>query len=246
MGGWADGPLWTLIVDAVGRSGEYNMAMDEALLEEVACQGGAYLRFYRWDPPTLSLGRNQPNAFYDVPIVRRPTGGQAVWHEHELTYAVVAPIALFGSLRKAYCEIHTRLARALRALGVEAVLAPAHPPIRPSAHPASCFATSVGGEILVNERKLVGSAQVRKHDAFLQHGSILLDGSQAVIANGTADTTLTAALGRPVAFEEVAAVIVANWGEAVVVDRPSGPFASLRAGSPAVRPSRHLAPAGAK
>src|SRR5437667_10279877 len=145
MGGWADGPPWNLIVDAVGRSGEYNMAMDEALLEEVACHGGAYLRFYRWDPPTLSLGRNQPNTFYDLPIVRRPTGGQAVWHEHELTYAAVAPIALFGSLRKAYCEIHPRLARALRALAVEAVLAPAHPPSRPSAHPPPGFASPVGG-----------------------------------------------------------------------------------------------------
>ena len=196
-------------MDAVGRSGEYNMAMDEALLEEVACHGGAYLRFYRWDPPTLSLGRNQPNTFYDLPIVRRPTGGQAVWHEHELTYAVVAPIALFGSLRKAYCEIHTRLARALRALSVEAVLAPAHPPIRPSAGPGSCFATSVGGEILVAGRKLVGSAQVRRGAAFLQHGSILLDGTQPSSHN--AETTLAALLKRPVRFDEVADAVVANW-----------------------------------
>jgi lipoate-protein ligase A len=200
-----------LIVDSVGRSGEYNMAMDEALLEEVAGHGGAYLRFYRWDPPTLSLGRNQPNTFYDVPIVRRPTGGQAVWHEHELTYAVVAPIALFGSLRKAYCEIHTRLARALHALGVEAVLAPAHPPTRPSAHPASCFASSVGGEILANGRKLVGSAQVRRGDAFLQHGSILLDGSQGKVSTTGGETTLAAVLGRVVTFEEVTAAIEASW-----------------------------------
>jgi lipoate-protein ligase A len=212
MGRWADGPHWNLIVDAVGRSGEYNMAMDEALLERVACHGGAYLRFYRWDPPTLSLGRNQPNTFHDVPIVRRPTGGHAVWHEHELTYAVVAPIALFGSLRTAYREIHTRLARALRALAVDAVLAPAHPPIRPSAHPAACFASSVGGEILHRGRKLVGSAQVRRGDAFLQHGSILLDGSQERVAGGTGETTLAVVLGRSVTFEEITRAVVANWG----------------------------------
>jgi lipoyl(octanoyl) transferase len=223
MAGWADGPHWTLIVDSVGRSGEYNMAMDEALLGEVARHGGAYLRFYRWDPPTLSLGRNQPNTFSDVPIVRRPTGGQAVWHEHEVTYAVVAPIAVFGSLRKAYCEIHTRLARALRSLGVEARLAPAHPPIRPSAHPASCFAAPVGCEIVVNGRKLVGSAQVRKREAFLQHGSILLEGAQP---SGGAETTLARALGRSVSFDEVAAVIIAAWG-----DSP------LPSDSPTVRPS---------
>ncbi len=229
MGGWADGPHWNLIVDAVGRSGEYNMAMDEALVEEVACHGGAYLRFYRWDPPTLSLGRNQPNTFYDVPIVRRPTGGQAVWHEHELTYAVVAPIALFGSLRKAYVEIHTRLARALRALGVEAVLAPAHPPIRPSAHPASCFASSVGGEILVYGRKLVGSAQVRKRNAFLQHGSILLDGTQP---GGGAEIALARALGRSVFFDEVAAAIITAWGDPL-----------LQSDCPSVRPSDIASPA---
>ena len=198
------------------------MAMDEALLEEVACHGGAYLRFYRWDPPTLSLGRNQPNTFYDLPIVRRPTGGQAVWHEHEITYAVVTPIALFGSLRNAYCEIHTRLAKALRALGVEGVLAPAHPPIRPAAHPASCFASPVGGEILVQGRKLVGSAQVRRGDAFLQHGSILLDGSQQRVSAETRETTLRAVLGRAVTFDEVTAAIVANWGKAPQNVRPSG------------------------
>lgn len=185
------------------------MATDVALLEKVVCQGGAYLRCYRWDPPTLSLGRNQPNTFYDVPIVRRPTGGQAVWHEHELTYAVVAPVALFGSLRKAYCEIHSRLAKALRSLGVEAVLAPAHPPIRPSARPTSCFASAVGGEILVQGRKLVGSAQVRRGAAFLQHGSILLDGTQPSAGKGV--TTLTAVLQRPVSFDEVADAVVANW-----------------------------------
>src|SRR6266540_2455517 len=69
-----------------------------------------------------------------VPVVRRPTGGQAVWHEHEVTYAVAAPIALFGSLRGAYREIHGRLAIALRTLGVEAVLANA-PAVRPSGRP---------------------------------------------------------------------------------------------------------------
>jgi lipoyl(octanoyl) transferase len=230
MGGWADGPHWNLIVDAVGRSGEYNMAMDKALLEEVVRGGGACLRLYRWDPPTLSLGRNQPNTFYDLPTVRRPTGGQAVWHEHELTYAVVAPIALFGSLRKAYCEIHTRLARALHALGVGAVLAPAHPPIRPSAHPTSCFASSVGGEILVQGRKLVGSAQVRRGDAFLQHGSILLDGSQEIVnvisrqpSAVSEETTLASVLGRAVSFDEMAQAVINTWGQPL---RPSDVVAS--------------------
>jgi len=200
------------MIDAQGHSCVENMRLDEALLDDALHSGRASLRLYRWDPPTLSIGRNQPlDAIEqrDVPIVRRPTGGQAVWHEHEVTYAVAAPIAVFGSLREAYCDIHTRLAAALQALGIDASLAPAHRPIRPSARPGSCFAASVGGEILVAGRKLVGSAQVRRGAAFLQHGSILLDGTQPSSHNG--ETTLAAVLKRPVRFDEVADAVVANW-----------------------------------
>jgi lipoate-protein ligase A len=186
------------------------MATDEALLADVAGRGGAYLRLYRWDPPTLSVGRNQPNIFSGVPTVRRPSGGLAVWHEHEVTYAIIAPIERFGSLRNAYCQIHGRLARALRGLGVDALLAPPRPPARPTAHP-SCFAAPVGGEILVNGKKLVGSAQVRRGNAFLQHGSILLDGSQEPVTGGSGATTLRALLGRAVTFEEVTALIIEKW-----------------------------------
>lgn len=189
------------------------MAIDEALLDEVAQNGGAFLRFYRWDPPTLSVGRNQPLTVSDVPVVRRPTGGQAVWHDDEVTYAVAAPIDAFGSLRTAYCEIHARIARALRSLGVDAALAPAHSPIRPSAHPAACFAAPVGGEILVSGKKLVGSAQVRRRDAFLQHGSILLSGSQQHVGAAGGETTLAEALGRPATFDEVVQAIIATWPE---------------------------------
>jgi len=190
------------------------MGVDVELLAESARSGVKFLRLYRWDPPTLSLGRNQPITAiaHDLPIVRRPTGGKAVWHEYEVTYAVAAPIAMFGSLRNAYCQIHTRLAEALRSLRVDATLAPYRPTVRPSDGPTSCFAAPAGGEILVNGRKLVGSAQVRRGDAFLQHGSILLDGSQDRVAGGTAETTLALVLGRSVTFEEVTRAVVANWG----------------------------------
>jgi lipoate-protein ligase A len=200
------------MIDAQGHSGIENMAIDEALLEHAIHSGGAFLRLYCWDPPTLSVGRNQSMEGLvsdGVPVVRRPTGGQAVWHEHEVTYAVAAPIDVFGSLREAYCDIHTRLAAALQSLGVDASLAPAHRPIRPSAYPGSCFASSVGGEILVAGCKLVGSAQVRRGDAFLQHGSILLDGAQPSARKR--ETTLAAVLKRPVSFDEVAEAVVANW-----------------------------------
>ncbi len=207
------------------------MALDQGLLEEADRTGRALLRLYRFDPPCLSLGRNEPAAArYDpaalaerrLDVVRRPTGGRAVWHEHEVTYAVAAPIATFGGLREAYRAIHTRLAAALQSLGVDATLALDRPSARPPVSPSSCFATPVGGEVLVAGRKLVGSAQVRKRSAFLQHGSILLDGSQAIVAAvsrmpqaASAETTLARALGRPVTFEEVADAIVAAWGDEV-------------------------------
>jgi len=199
------------------------MARDDALLEEALRSGGAFLRLYCWDPPTLSIGRNQQDLFENTPVVRRPTGGKAVWHEHEVTYAVAAPIAMFGSLRNAYREIHTRIVAALRSLGVDAELADDRPAVRPSDRPVSCFAMPVGGEILVQGRKLAGSAQVRRGQAFLQHGSILLDGTQRSSFNG--GTTLAAVLGYPVTFGEVADAIINAWS----AFRPSG--------RPTVRPS---------
>src|SRR3989454_10671432 len=117
-------------------------------------------------------------------------------------------LAAFGSLRNAYHTIHERIAAALRSLGADATLAPHQsPPSWRVDQPASCFATPVGGEVLVGGRKLVGSAQVRKRTAFLQHGSILLDGSQEIIAAvsrtpqvARAGTTLSAELGRRVTW----------------------------------------------
>src|SRR5437016_14634152 len=220
-----------LSLDAGGRSGAENMACDAELLDRAAGTGTSFLRLYRFDPPCLSLGRNEPAARYDhteiarrgLDAVRRPTGGRAVWHEHEVTYAVAAPVAAFGSLRNAYHTIHQRIAAALRSLGADVTLAPHQPP--PSGRvdqPASGFATPVGGEVLVAGRKLVGSAQVRKGSAFLQHGSILLAGSQQVVTAvsrkpqaASTETTLARVLGRPVTFEEVADAIVAAWGDAV-------------------------------
>ena len=222
------------------------MAIDEQLLREADRTGAAFLRLYRWDPPCLSFGRNEPAlARYDraaierfgIAVVRRPTGGRAVWHEHELTYAVAAPIAAFGSLRASYRAIHDRLAAALRALGVDAVLASDRPPVR-MADPGACFAAPVGGEVLIAGRKVVGSAQVRHGTALLQHGSILLDGTQDIVEQlrrdaaeprlqpgkreAAAATTLSAALGRAVSFDEVATAIIKVWGVGTLTasDRP--------------------------
>jgi len=220
------------------------MAIDTGLLAEAARTGRAFLRLYRFDPPCLSLGRNEPAAArYDraaiawlgLDVVRRPTGGGAVWHEHEVTYAAVAPIAPFGGLREAYQAIHGRLAVALRALGVDATLAPVRRRALGAGSP--CFAAPVGGEVLVAGRKVIGSAQVREGGAFLQHGSILLAGSQDVItvvsrrSQATSGaTTLSAALRRPVSFHEVADAVIATWSNAVTfttLHHPSAPATAL-------------------
>ena len=228
--GCSTGGRWQLLLEPQGRSGPENMAVDVALLERADRMGEAFLRLYRFDPPCLSLGRNEAAGGYDraaiprlgIDVVRRPTGGGAVWHEHELTYAVAAPIAAFGSLRQAYRAIHQRLLTALRLLGADVALAPDRPTARPPVPPSACFSQPVGGEVLLRTRKLVGSAQMRRGGAFLQHGSILLDGSQDVIATVTrepqaasAATTLSEELGRRITWEEVADAIVATWDTGV-------------------------------
>ena len=213
---------WSLSVDPQGRTGSTNMAIDWALLRQ-AQGGSAMLRMYRWSPPCLSFGRNEPaTSRYDLDrirelgldTVRRPTGGRAVWHDQELTYAVAAPSDLFGSLQEAYISIHRVLADGLRALGapVEVAERPQGPLVGPGG--GACFASPVGGEIVAGGLKLVGSAQVREGDAFLQHGSVLLEDGQDVVTRVTrgpsvapAATSLSAVLGRAVTFEEVADAI---------------------------------------
>ena len=232
---------WKLLLDATGRTGAENMAWDDALLHDAATTGSAFLRLYRWSPPCLSFGRNEPAlARYDRAeierrgwdVVRRPTGGRAVWHEDEVTYAVAAPIAAFGSLQTSYCAIHERLARALRSLGVPPELAPKNGrPVELGA--GACFATPVGGEVMVQGRKVVGSAQVRLENAFLQHGSILLGGSQAALnavsrqpSAISSATSLSQVLGRTVTFTEVVDAIVSTWEPQLTPPDPYRPLPS--------------------
>ncbi|HET7296658.1 MAG TPA: hypothetical protein VFI66_05920 [Gemmatimonadales bacterium] len=233
---------WEVLCEPAGRSGAENMALDASLLVAADRTGRAFLRLYRFAPPCLSLGRNEPAARYDraviermgLDVVRRPTGGRAVWHEHEVTYAVAAPIAAFGGLREAYRAIHARLAAAVRALGAEPTLAPDRVTPRRLDPIASCFASPAGGEVLVDGRKLIGSAQVRRRSAFLQHGSILLAGSQDVVrivshvpTEVGSETTLETILGRPVRFGDVVEAIRRTWREDLTsTDFPQPPPSS--------------------
>ena len=184
---------WLVLVDGAA-SGAWNMALDAALLEAAERERARTLRLYAWDPPTLSFGRNEPAAKrYDrgriaargLAVVRRPTGGRAVWHDREVTYAVAAPADTFGSLRETYREIHAMLAAALASLGARVLLAGDRP--ADGVGFGACFASAAGGEVMaLAGGKVVGSAQVRGDGAFLQHGSILLAAEQDVVAGVTA------------------------------------------------------------
>ncbi len=157
------------------------MGVDEALMASAAA-GSPALRFYGWQDSWLSLGyaqrldpeRRAACEAAGVGVVRRPTGGGAVLHGADLTYAVVAPEGLLpDGPRGCYAAIATGLVEALRVLGIAAVRTPAEAPRR-FERAFDCFAEPRGDEICAGGRKLVGSAQRRAGGAVLQHGSLRL------------------------------------------------------------------------
>ena len=160
------------------------MALDEALLDTVAEDPSfALLRTYGWTEPTLSLGYFQPIAqaeadprWHGVPVVRRPTGGGAIWHHHELTYALVVPAAhpLARPAAALYHAVHSALAALLRRHGVDTAPRGAAPPSPSAPRPFLCFADRDPEDLVCQGAKIVGSAQRRRSGAILQHGSMLL------------------------------------------------------------------------
>ena len=165
-----------------------NMAADEAVfLQSRREPTPPTLRFYTWLAPAVSIGYfQQINRDIDlaacrrrsIDLVRRPTGGKAVFHEHDLTYAVVGLEQRDGfpaDILETYRIISRCLIRGLHDLGVEAVMAEEGRTSPEIPAKASCFSTPSRYELLVKGRKICGSAQVRSRGSFLQHGSLLLD-----------------------------------------------------------------------
>jgi len=156
------------------------MAADEALLRSALERHVASLRFYTWDEPTLSLGYFQSHVdrlavplLANVACVRRPTGGAAILHHLELTYALALPAGASWHTNESWlCRFHHAVAAALKGFGVEswAVVCGEEKKLGPFL----CFQHQTPGDLLVAGHKVVGSAQRRPHGATMQHGSILL------------------------------------------------------------------------
>lgn len=223
--------MWHTLVSEP-MTGAANMALDHALMQRARRTGERVFRVYSWSQPTLSIGRNQLArgridpaiaGSMGVALVRRPTGGRALLHHREVTYSVTAPLSRDDSVREWYESINSVLLAALNALGVKA--RPATVSTRtPPPGTGSCFVRADPGEISLEGRKLVGSALLKLDDAFLQHGSILLDDDQSLLEEllpkdeqpSEPAGTLRQALGPSVSLESVTEAIfeslVANGG----------------------------------
>ena len=168
--------------------GPGNMAIDEAMLDSVADDpSSAIFRTYTWTEPTLSLGYFQSIAaveaelrWHAVPLVRRPTGGGALWHHHEVTYAIVIPRSHPLARRSAdlYAAVHAAIAAMLRADGLDVVRRGDGVATSVAfAKPFLCFADRDAEDVVSGRVKIVGSAQRRRAGSVLQHGSLLIAAS---------------------------------------------------------------------
>jgi lipoate-protein ligase A len=234
---------WRLILTPPTR-GAWNMAVDEAILEHAG--SGLRLptlRLYSWDPPCLSLGHAQPFADVDTAallahgweIVRRPTGGRAILHTDELTYSVCAPAdepRLAGSLLDSYNRLAGALLAAVKAIGLPVEMKEGTTEGSGSANPV-CFEVPSTYEITVNGKKLIGSAQARRKEGVLQHGTLPLTGdlrriTQALVfpdedsRQTAADrllaraTTVESVIGRVIPWESAAQAFV--WAFEVALE----------------------------
>jgi len=240
--------IWRLLLDGAA-SGAWNMAVDEALLLSYGRpRTPPTLRFYSWQPPCVSLGRFQfknegagtkargepavtssfsvSTSSFDV--VRRPTGGRAVLHQHEITYAVVISERLLPagarSVVGAYRWLSSGFIAGLERLGVAAALARSTPAA--SHRTTNCFASAAQCDFLVDNRKLIGAAQCRKQGIILQHGSLLLDADraawEAVVGGSMQDTVTLKSLGVTAPAEAIIQALCAGVESALQVSLQPG------------------------
>ena len=182
---------WRLLITPPAH-GAWNMALDQAILEHIG-RGESIptLRLYSWQPPCLSLGYAQPFADVDVArlnergwdVVRRPTGGRAILHTDEVTYSITAPNdepRVAGSILESYNRLASALLQAVKSIGLPVEIKEDSGTHQATPNPV-CFEVPSTYEITVHGKKLIGSAQARRKEGVLQHGSLPLTGNLARI-----------------------------------------------------------------
>ncbi len=191
-----------LLIDTLPRCGSWNMAVDQALLESANEHGLTTLRFYFWEP-TLSLGyfqnladRQLHASSLDCPLVRRSTGGGAILHDHEITYSLVMPsenrwshqhellywkvhecVVMLLARYQIAATLHGREGVSVDSLDQKRAEVEPHgelPEVVVAPHSFLCFQRRTAGDVITRGYKVCGSAQRRKKNALLQHGSLLL------------------------------------------------------------------------
>ncbi|TEU01652.1 MAG: lipoate--protein ligase family protein [Anaerolineales bacterium] len=241
---------WRLI-QSPPSSGGWNMALDEAILEAVG-RGESLptLRLYAWDPPCISLGVAQ--SVHDVDLkrlrtkrwnlVRRSTGGRAILHTDELTYAVIAPINnphVIGGVLDSYRHLSAGLVAGLQHMGMSVGIEPEKQLTEEERGNPVCFQAPSAYEITVKQRKLLGSAQVRRRFGILQHGTLPLKGDitricevlqfnseedriSAIDALRNRAATVEDLLGEPLSWERAAEAMSEGFRQALDLQLESG------------------------
>ncbi|MFZ9947012.1 MAG: lipoyl protein ligase domain-containing protein, partial [Vulcanococcus sp.] len=165
-------------IPPITAAGAVQMAIDRWMFQQLIAGGPPMLRLYRWSTPALSLGRHQqrwPSHWREagVELVRRPSGGRAVLHAGELTYALV--FAPKQRDREAVYRQGCRWLQEAMALAGEP-LQFGQASATAAAQRSSCFATATAADLVsASGAKRIGSAQLWQSGALLQHGSLLLD-----------------------------------------------------------------------
>jgi lipoyl(octanoyl) transferase len=233
---------WRLLITPP-LDGATNMAIDEAILHALSEKNTLpTLRFFQWTPPCLSLGYNQHWRDVDdwacqqlgYTWTRRPTGGRAILHTDEVTYSLIIPEKdprIQGGVVESYRVLSLGLLRGLAKLGVqgeqatkEHLLAPKQPGQGPV-----CFDTPSVYEITWQGKKLIGSAQLRRKETVLQHGTLPLCGdlNRILKALTLSDEdralqtrllpqraiTLEKVVGHKLSFDQVTAALAAGFAE---------------------------------
>ncbi len=179
-------PECRLIIEDQPRSGAWNMALDETLLESAIDRGACTLRWYRWERATASLGYFQGHAeladdpqVARLPVVRRLSGGGTIVHDQEWTYCLTLPPAqrVVHQPHELYDIVHGEIVTGLRDAGFDVDLR--GQTVKAAPEPVLCFSRQDSHDVVSGVHKVLGSAQRRRKGALLQHGSLILRASWA-------------------------------------------------------------------